>query len=303
MHKWFTLRRKNAAINLLLSFIVMLLSGWIADAVNGATVFPWALQSWLLCDPKHPPLWWSISWPLFFSICWCVVVVILYQRRKTFLPVEVLHPGKLDEVKASEVLVLTMSNAAWVLTMDTDEDKQRLQLSFEPTEKQRNGGQISQQLPLLENLNDALLQMAELKNPYYAWEQLLRALQGHKEKLQRVYLIGSNGDWGTAKRFDECRMLIHYYFPALKIDRFISKSANFESLDDLLCEYRKIIATEHRHLNELMIDVTGGTKVISIAAAIVTLEHTEIEFQYVETSGDKQIRTFNVGGGRESGEF
>ena len=46
--------------------------------------------------------------------------------------------------------------------------------------------------------------------------------------------------------------------------------------------------------SEIMLDVTGGTKVVSIVAAIVTVEHPEIEFQYVDTEGEKEVRSFNI---------
>ncbi len=40
----------------------------------------------------------------------------------------------------------------------------------------------------------------------------------------------------------------------------------------------------------------------SIAGAMVTLEHPEIEFQYVATDRNQRVRTFNVVAGPAGGE-
>lgn len=95
--------------------------------------------------------------------------------------------------------------------------------------------------------------------------------------------------------------MIAYYFPQLEEDAFEVREACFEELNDLLCVYREIVATQAHRKGQVMIDVTGGTKVVSIAAAMVTLEHSKVEFQYVETEGEKRVRTFNVISGNGGG--
>jgi len=292
MKQWFSAHKRTAALNLILTFIIMLLSSWIGDAINGSPVFPWLLKAWLLCDPKHPPLWWSIGWPIVFSCLWGGFVVWLYQRRKTFLPVEILRIAEPDHVFPREVLVSAISRTPWQLELV---ESGALQLQHAISKKK---------VLLPEKLDDGLIALAALgEREKFAWEQLLRGLNQHKSRLLRVYLIGSMGNNPTTECFDECRSLIRYYFPGLLEEHFILKEASFENLDDLLKVYRTIIAVETDHLSELIIDVTGGTKVVSIAASVVTLEHPTIEFQYVETEGEKRIRTFNIGGGKESSGF
>ena len=132
--------------------------------------------------------------------------------------------------------------------------------------------------------------------------QLLRAIREHQPRLQRVLLVCSSGTGGSAASFPACREMITHYFPQLDAARIEMREASFEALDELLALYHRIIAEEASRRREIMIDVTGGTKVLSVAAAMVTLEHPEIEFQYVETAGDKRVRTFNVIAGSAGGE-
>jgi hypothetical protein len=106
-------------------------------------------------------------------------------------------------------------------------------------------------------------------------------------------LVGSTNGANSYSQLDDCKKLIQHYFDLTKIE--ISKeSVHFDSLDNLLSRYNGIIAKEKSRKSQLIFDVTGGTKVVSIAVAMVTLEHPEIEFQYVETEGEKRVRTFNV---------
>lgn len=290
-----TIKMKNALINILLSFIIMVLSGWIADAINGAMVFPWLLKIWLLCDPKHPPLWWSIGWPILFSVLWFAFFIGLYARRATFLPVEILREADPNDIRPHKVVALSVSRVSWELLTEQENGLQGLQL------KNKNNNKL---VSLPAELDDALTILAGFKEKEkYSWEQILRALQAHQKELLKVYLIGSDGHAGTTKSFNECSALVRYYFPNLQAKEVISKTADFNSLGDLLEQYQSIIRDEYHHLHHLMIDVTGGTKVVSVAAAIVTLEHPNVEFQYVETEGEKRIRTFNVGGGKESNAF
>lgn len=74
---------------------------------------------------------------------------------------------------------------------------------------------------------------------------------------------------------------------------FVRKPCRFDSLDALLITLRETVA-EAGDPYEIILDITGGLKIVSIAAAMVSLEHPEVEMQYVHTEGDKKVLAFNV---------
>lgn len=274
----------GALLNILLGFVILLLQSWIADGIKGDQLFPW-LPGGALTFGAAASGWCLLGMGLLSIGC----AGVLYARRRSFLPVAVQRIGQPGRVEPHAVLVLTVSRPGW---------------EWQPGQLTRINAQtkIRESHDLPATLPEALKVMAQLGETKFTWEQLLRAIQGHVPGAQRIILIGSSGTNGTAASFDACRQMIAHYFPGLEQASIQARAASFEALDDLLGVYRKIIVEEAQRKGDVMIDVTGGSKVVSIAAAMVTLEHPEIEFQYVETEGDKRVRTFNVISGSAGGE-
>lgn len=261
----------NQAINIALAFGLILTQGWFADGIEGNKLFPW-WSGGFQCDATCGPCFWILEIVLLVISLSCAL--ILFQRRRTFLPLQsIRHRGKVDP---HQVVVLTISYNSWKWT---------------PTKLERDKGEPCM---LPNDLPGSLQAMAVLGDrEKFTWEQMLRALAVHQPELQRVILIGSKGKNGTVGKFEDCKEMIRHYFP-LKESQIELREADFDSLEELLEIYRAVIEEERRRKRHLMIDVTGGTKVVSIAAAMVTLDHPEIEFQYVDTGGEKRAHSFNV---------
>ena len=278
-------RRENgrtAAINISLTVGIIMLEIWVADGIKGDELFPWWPGGTL--KPGHPGFAWCVLGMLLLAI---VFVVLLYKRRRSFLPVTVQRIGRPDHAEPRAVLALTISRPNWEWSAD------RLA-------RDRDGSPDVRPLPA--SLDGALEAMAALgKHEIFPWEQLLRAIRAHAPRLQSLILIGSSGAGGTAESVTMCRQMVGHYFPDLHPGQIEQRAADFNALDGLIYEYRQIVANQARRKGELVIDITGGTKVVSIAAAMVTLEHPEVEFQYVETEGEKRVRRFNVVSG-DAGE-
>lgn len=268
--------------NIFLAFVLMLTQGWFANGIESGQLFKWWGGGVECCSARF--VWVQVGLLVISVVC----TVWLYLRRRTFLPVKVrISP---DRVVPRRVLALTISRS-----------------SYQWSPGQLSGNGITP-LVLPGDLAGALVEMAKLggEKKLFEWEQMLRAVQAHyhhpdmsvpNKHLLRLYLIGSkdvDGKKGTANDFEQCRDMICHYFPGLPKESVEKCEANFDSLDELIAVYRGIIAREAEHKKEIMLDVTSGTKVVSIAAAMVTLEHPQIEFQYVETNGDKNVRSFNV---------
>jgi hypothetical protein len=276
----------NPAINILLVFVMVFTQSWSADGLAGNKLFP-RLWGGVQCETTCPTPFWVVEAALLFVSLACAFG--LYFRRSTFLPINVQRIGEPGIVEPRQVLILTVSNNPWKFQWN-EKLKNKLTVSI--------NGNPPIPLPDKYRLDDALdvmknLANSEAKRPFFSWEQLLRAIAPHHSKLERIILVGSTNGANSYSQLDDCKKLIQHYFDLTKIE--ISKeSVHFDSLDNLLSRYNGIIAKEKSRKSQLIFDVTGGTKVVSIAVAMVTLEHPEIEFQYVETEGEKRVRTFNV---------
>lgn len=134
--------------------------------------------------------------------------------------------------------------------------------------------------------------------PQWTWQQTLRAAHHHGETLERLVLIGSEGEGGsgTTEQLDLAdRFFSHYFSGKVHI---LGKphrdgagydshwQADFEKLDDL----RRLLKRTLKDLQkagyadaDIIIDCTGGQKTASIACALITLDRPDLMFQYVGT--------------------
>jgi hypothetical protein len=134
------------------------------------------------------------------------------------------------------------------------------------------------------------------------WQQMLRAIEPHAG-LESVWLIGSlDGDGkktespepagaqltntgrGSYAYLELCKQMLELYLPNARIES-VHEAVSFEDFNDLEKTVRMILHTNLRHVPEdkIILEVTGGTKVASIAGAALTLAN-ELRFQYVQTT-------------------
>jgi hypothetical protein len=132
--------------------------------------------------------------------------------------------------------------------------------------------------------------------PLWSWQQTLRGAHHHGAVLEWLVLVGSLGGSGTQGHLDMARDFFGTWFPG-KVRVYGEPKApggeydtrwqvDFEDLEGLDRLLRNIL----RELNragfddaDIVIDCTGGFKVTSIAAAMVTLDRPQLMFQYVGT--------------------
>ena len=138
---------------------------------------------------------------------------------------------------------------------------------------------------------------SELTSIRFPWQQILRGIAAHGDTVKTVHLLASksknpNDTLDSFKDLAACKMLLEHY--GLKVECF-DKGLDFEdvhalgqALESLIKQRKK----SHRQSNDIMIDCTGGTKTTSIAAAMVTLHHPDISFQYVTHQG--KVFAYNI---------
>lgn len=133
--------------------------------------------------------------------------------------------------------------------------------------------------------------------PQWPWQQTLRGARKNHPALERIVLAGSQDGSGAPRQIELCRQFLGHYFPHAVIEP-THRPARFDDIEDVLDMLRDAI----RRLNEagykdrdIIIDCTGGPKPTSIAAALVTLDHPDLMFQYVGSGEEAgRVCAFNV---------
>lgn len=145
----------------------------------------------------------------------------------------------------------------------------------------------------------------------WPWQQLLRALKPHEHQLKSVWLVGSRGENGSFRQLPKCRRLLQAVLgndvkifiegKGLISDEFSdqmardrsSEAVDFEDFDEISKRldglFRRIVSKPYSQPESgIVIDVTGGQKTTSIAAAALTLK-SDVVFQYVQTGGEEVL--------------
>jgi hypothetical protein len=137
----------------------------------------------------------------------------------------------------------------------------------------------------------------------WPWLHMLRAVDPHEKSLRRVVLVGSKDSGeneGSVHDLDDCRKLLYQYLDNGTVSIVNAPDEpNFERIDDMQKTVEQIIEDVKMYEydeKDVIFDVTGGTKMASIAVALSTLDHPEIDFQYVTQSGDYKPVMYNLVG-------
>ncbi|WP_217533738.1 hypothetical protein [Vibrio metschnikovii] len=150
---------------------------------------------------------------------------------------------------------------------------------------------------------DNISKLSHKKNPFN-WQQQMRGLHAHvrhdnRVKLQQIALVGSigfNGQPGSHQQLHLLETLLSIYLPSVSISKHEANFLCYEELCSLLKDIVEQTNQKGISDNNIYIDVTGGTKTASIAAADATL-HNKSHFQYVDT-GTSDVYSYQISGAR-----
>jgi hypothetical protein len=243
------------------------LTAWLAGVVGDSTTAVvksvlngWSLQNW---------------WDVFFIVLFFVFASVAYRLRKQFMPVKVLK--QLSQLPPKEALIILVSNDKQLKDHDgllvlgsTTLSGLSLVDAIQATERSRTG----------------------LPN-HWSWQQILRAIQPHEQTLKTVSLLGSNN--GSFESLELCHRLIKSFFPNVNIN-VGGIGGDFENLSemmDLLHDEIEILLQAGFSEESIIVDITGGQKTASCAAAMITL-HRDVQFQYVQTSSPNKVIGYDV---------
>ena len=130
--------------------------------------------------------------------------------------------------------------------------------------------------------------IAGLNSSNWPWQQLLRAVHRYAPRPDlRIILIGSGpGDSGSHAQLMLCKTFLERY-PEIAPDSvgIFPHPLDFEDFNQVKKRVRECIREECRRVGEgkVFVDITGGQKVASAAAAAATIGAMG-QFQYVRTN-------------------
>lgn len=127
------------------------------------------------------------------------------------------------------------------------------------------------------------------------WEVSLKAIDYHKSRLKQIFLFTSSGIRGTSAVSEDFRNVVEFLYPEIVVEEITPKGMNFEDIEKVFNAVEDFfLLNEKKRVKEsdMLIDITGGQKTNSIAAAIATLA-TGRNFQYISTES-KDVRVFDV---------
>jgi hypothetical protein len=126
-----------------------------------------------------------------------------------------------------------------------------------------------------------------------SWEMPFRAIQHHISKLQYIVLVASSGGRRSSLESGLFIKLVHALYPNIRIEEQVVDFENLEQIFDLINHVYEKAQQEGLKDSDVLVDITGGQKTNSIAAAIATLAIGR-QFEYI-TTGEKIVRSYDVG--------
>lgn len=260
---------------IIFALLTIIFGSWAADGLKGEALFS-SLFSYIK-DYQYAQIVIAIMVFVLF-VCF---FLLLYKHRNEFFAVRVLlqqpclSRSCLILFLSTPNIPLPVKDFPWELT---DRDKKTAKLEGKS----------------LEDDNKVLCSI-----DYWNWQQILRGLIPHKNKLGVLFIIGSKDGKrlkGSFLSLSGAEKLIKQYLPDLRIEKY-NKAIDFENFEELIkCLNETISTIKQSGFSErdIIIDVTGGQKTTSIAGAAITFNNEDIVFQYVETNEPYEVLSYNV---------
>ncbi|HPX60857.1 MAG TPA: hypothetical protein PLN25_03690 [Deltaproteobacteria bacterium] len=128
------------------------------------------------------------------------------------------------------------------------------------------------------------------------WKMPWLAVKHHDARLEKLYLLTSQGENGSHDCYKSFERIISALLPNVALEEATPLGINFEDVDTVykvLDElYEKLDQTENLGPEDVILDITGGQKPNSIAGAMATLAEGR-RFQYVSTV-DERVRRYDL---------
>lgn len=273
----------------LLTLAAISSSSWISDGLKGDCLFLyiWNINSCEFGETIPSVL---ISLAIFIVSTWFLVT----EGQKLFY----INLKQVSEIKPHSVLIMAVS------TLNTNLVKKNDGIYIYMNDQKGFLTFFRKKHIKLSNDIDKDIEAFNTQNFKANTQQLLRAVRPHLKNntLRKVYLIGSTGENGSYQMLKDVECLLHHYNPELNVPYKDKSGICFDDVDALRNRYEILVQEAKKRYPEddIILDVTGGQKTASIAAAMTTFRYRKLKFQYVDTGGNNTVKAYNIVAGVSS---
>lgn len=287
MKKIWTYRSINAGLRrwrgygftALLAVVLATLVGWLGDGLKGETLFcAWSGRVEADCR--------AMGWHWFaMAGCAAAIVALLALGRNLFSRLGGVEELSSVEHRPSRAMVALFSSPNHARIEFADDAMVVQLVASQPGERWPAGSHVEETLAELDG-----------KNFRWNWIPLLRAINTHGAKLETVMLIGSTD---SAKFVGEFRRVLQTVMGEQAPEVRLAKlTPSFSDLDQVRQAIKRELADMSRlegphgklQPEDIVINVTGGTKTAGIAAAVAAMDHGAS----LEYSENKELLTYRI---------
>jgi hypothetical protein len=143
----------------------------------------------------------------------------------------------------------------------------------------------------IKSLED-LRRVSEDKNQHLRWEMPIIAINEYKKSLKKIVVIPSQQSYEQFSHFKD--LVVRIFGDGVVVD--VKREVDFEKIEDIQEVIEEIYESFKREgfkNADIVIDITGGQKPVSIAGAAATIIYPDRYFQYVSTV-TKEVKVFNM---------
>ncbi|WP_448591467.1 hypothetical protein [Thermoflexus hugenholtzii] len=224
-----------------------------------------------------PAIYFSLL--LVFVIIMFISMVILYDFRHQFLKIHA-YPREGDPPPHKGILLfLSQPNCQ----IKINKHGEKIVITDQNNILEINYG---------EQLTDFVPRLASSWLRKWNWLQIFRGLVPHATRLEYIFVICSE----ESKKFQEdIETLLSIFFPN-NVEIVVSEPCDFNNVDSIRNGLRKGIqegSNRGFRKTDLVIDITGGTKLSSIAGALYSVEEG-IVLQYVKTNPPYNLIYYDI---------
>ena len=258
-------------------FGAILLENWISDGVEGNTLFSRVYPIQMGRDGFGEVM-------ILMLLSVALLSWFAYRLGREFLSVGFRYVSERGEVEPKAHLIFALSEVKGTLEVENPTGIRMLVIP---------NGDILKMDDSIQSFDEKMAQLTPLKSPI---EQFIRGVKPHIESLQKITFLGSDSSLPQWEMFTD---VMFWFFPELRNRKVDVQRvrADFNDLIKLSIKFQSII-DRVKDKQQLSIDITGGTKLVSAAGSMATLNHPEVDLQYVETKqgpdDDKKVISFNV---------
>jgi CRISPR-associated protein (Cas_Cas02710). len=250
-----------------------LLESWIADGIEGNVLFS-----------RIYPL--QMGQPGFFLGMMVMVILLLfsafmaYRLGRKYFSARFRTVRARGQVEPKSHLVFALSSI-----------NQKLGKSAQGHDCLIEDTKVLELDPGIVEFDEKMRQLERFKTPI---EQFIRGLKPHADCVKQITFVTSETSMAGEPVF---RAVLDWFFPQIATIKFSEEKVDFTDVMALKDGYRRIIDREQEK-DQLSVDITGGTKPVSVAGALATLGYPGVDLQYVETTPGhdnvKKVISFDV---------